>query len=49
MITLAVVMALGWLVIFLVTEIRAAQRGYDTWEWVKSLYHKVEWLQKVRW
>jgi hypothetical protein len=49
MMTLALLMLLAWAVIFFVTEIRAAQRGYDTWNWVKSLYNKVKWLQKVKW
>lgn len=38
-----------WGIIFLVTEIRCAQRGYDTWDWIKRLYANTPWLQKVRW
>lgn len=35
--------------LFLVTEIKCAQRGWDTWEWVRKLYANSPRLQRIRW
>lgn len=39
----------AWAVIFMVTEIRCAQRGWDTWDWAKKLYARSPLLQRIRW
>ena len=38
-----------WGLILFVTEMRCAQRGWDTWDWAKRIYSKSALLQRIRW
>ncbi len=41
-------MLLGWLVIFLVSEFRVIQRNGDSWEWCRRIYNRFN-LGRIRW
>ncbi len=40
---------IGWFIIFMVTELKCAQRGKTTWGWIEWIYNNVEWCKRVRW
>lgn len=44
-----IVIVIAMAALFLVIEIRCAQRGWDTWEWVRKLYANSPRLQRIRW